>query len=162
MNVTGVMVQYYKACWRELWFFANRINMDYESEDIAIGRQIHERSFSREKKNINLGDVAFDFVKKGDESVIFEIKKSSSLVEPVRYQLFYYLWYVKKLGKEVRGMLVYPKEKKREIVKLTTEMEGEIEGILAEIPEIVTMPSPPPPKKKPYCRRCTYYELCWV
>ena len=37
MTITGVMVQYYKACWRELWFFANQINMDYESEDIEIG-----------------------------------------------------------------------------------------------------------------------------
>ncbi len=56
MRITGVMVQYYKACWRELWFFANGINMDYESEDIAIGRLIHEKSYSREMRNINFGE----------------------------------------------------------------------------------------------------------
>jgi len=38
--------------------------MDYESEDIEIGRLIHEKSYARERKNINLGEVSFDFVKK--------------------------------------------------------------------------------------------------
>ncbi len=41
------MIQYYKTYWRELWFFANKINMDYESQDIAIGRLIHEDLFMR-------------------------------------------------------------------------------------------------------------------
>ncbi len=162
MRITGVMVQYYKACWRELWFFANGINMDYESEDIAIGRLIHEKSYSRERKNINLGEVSFDFVKHGKENIIFEVKKSSRLEEPVRWQLYYYLWYAKKLGKKLKGMLVYPKEKKREIVELTPEIEEELERIREEIPKIVSLPAPPRPEKKPYCRRCTYYELCWV
>jgi len=162
MRVTGVMVQYYKACRRELWFFANGINMDYESEDIAIGRLIHEKSYSRERKNINLGEVSFDFVKHGEENIIFEVKKSSRLEEPVRWQLYYYLWYAKKLGKELKGMLVYPKEKKREIVELTPEIEEELERIREEISKIVSLPVPPKPEKKPYCRRCTYYELCWV
>ena len=37
MRVTGVMVQYYVACKRELWFFANQINMNYDNDDISIG-----------------------------------------------------------------------------------------------------------------------------
>lgn len=113
MKVTGVMIQYYVACKRELWFFANQINMNYDNDDISIGRHIHEKSFSREKKNINLGNIAFDFVKTGNHNTIFEIKKSSKLEEPVRYQLYYYLWNAKKMGKEMDGILVYPKEKKR-------------------------------------------------
>jgi len=162
MNITGVMVQYYKACWRELWFFANQINMDYESEDIEIGRLIHEKSYVRERKNINLGEVSFDFVKRGSENIIFEMKKSSRLEEPVRYQLYYYLWYAKSAGKRVKGVLVYPKEKKREEVILTEEIEREIEKIVKEIPKIVKQKVPPEAIKKPYCKRCTYYELCWV
>lgn len=162
MKITGVMVQYYIACKRELWFFANQINMNYNSDDISIGRHIHEKSYSREKKNINLGDIAFDFVKTGDKDVIFEIKKSSKLEEPVRYQLYYYLWNSKKMGKEMEGMLVYPKEKKRERLILTSEIEEEIEGIIKDIPQIVSKQNPPPVIIKPYCKRCTYYELCMV
>lgn len=162
MRISGVMVQYYIACKRELWFYANQINMNYNSDDISIGRHIHERSFSREKKNINLGNIAFDFVKTGDKNVIFEIKKSSKLEEPVRYQLYYYLWNAKKMGKEMDGMLVYPEEKKREKLLLTQEKEEEIKEIVQDIPNVVSQPSPPPVIIKPYCKRCTYYELCMV
>lgn len=162
MKITGVMVQYYIACKRELWFFANQINMNYNSDDISIGKHIHEKSYSREKKNINLGNISFDFVKKGDKDIIFEIKKSSKLEEPVRYQLYYYLWNAKKMGRDVEGMLVYPKEKKRERLILTPEVQKEIERIIQEIPSIVNHPSPPPVIIKPYCKRCTYYELCMV
>jgi len=162
MKITGVMVQYYIACKRELWFFANQINMNYNSDDISIGRHIHEKSYSREKKNINLGDIAFDFIKSGDKDVIYEIKKSSKLEEPVRYQLYYYLWNAKKMGRDMEGMLVYPEEKKREKLILTPEVEKKIERIIQEIPSIVNNPSPPPVIIKPYCKRCTYYELCMV
>ena len=162
MNVTGVMVQYYIACKRELWFFANQINMNYNNDDISIGRLIHEKSFSREKKNINLGDIAFDFINTGDKNVIFEIKKSSKLEEPVRYQLYYYLWNAKKMGKEMEGMLVYPEERKREKLTLTQEKEEEIEGIIEDIQIVISQPLPPQVVIKPYCKRCTYYELCMV
>jgi CRISPR-associated exonuclease Cas4 len=162
MPITGVMVQYYKACRRELWFFANQINMDYESEDIEIGRLIHEKSYARERKNVNLGGVTFDFVKRGSETIIFEMKKSSRLEEPVRYQLYYYLWYAKRAGKRLRGMLVYPKEKKREEVVLTDSIERELAEIVEEIPGIISQPVPPKAIRRPYCKRCAYYELCWV
>lgn len=162
MNVTGVMVQYYKACKRELWFFANQINMDYTDENISIGKLIHEKSFSREKKNINLGNIAFDFIKRDGGFAIFEIKKSSRLVEPVRYQLYYYMWYIKSLGRDIKGVLVYPKEKRREVVELTPEIEKEIETIAEDIPKIISSPLPPPAQIKPYCKKCAYYELCMV
>jgi len=74
--------------------------------------------------------------------------------------LYYYLWYAKSAGKRIKGVLVYPKEKKREEVILTEEIEREIEKIVKEIPKIVKQKVPPEAIKKPYCS--TYYELCWV
>jgi CRISPR-associated exonuclease Cas4 len=136
--------------------------MNYNNDDINIGRLIHEKSFSREKKNINLGDIVFDFVKTGDKDVIFEIKKSSKLGEPVRYQLYYYLWNAKKMGKVMDGMLVYPEERKREKIVLTQEKEEEMEKIILDIQNLVSQTLPPPVVIKPYCRRCTYYEMCMV
>jgi CRISPR-associated exonuclease Cas4 len=110
--------------------------MNYDNEDINIGKLIHEKSYSRETKNINLGEVAFDFVKKGKEAAIFEIKKSSKLEKPAKYQLYYYLWYVKQTGKEIKGVIVYPKEKKKEELKLTPEIEIEIEDIVKNIKKL--------------------------
>jgi len=162
MKVTGVMVQYYVACKRELWFFANQINMNYDNEDIQLGRLLHEKTFSREKKSINLGEISIDFMNKKNLT-IFEIKKSSSLEEPVRYQLYYYLWYIRKFtGKNVKGVLVYPTEKKREELHLTPELESEIEKIVESIKNVVKMKYPPKPVSKRYCRRCSYYEFCMI
>ncbi|MEM3455660.1 MAG: Dna2/Cas4 domain-containing protein, partial [Candidatus Micrarchaeia archaeon] len=107
MNITGVMVQYYKSCPRELWFFAHKINMDYTDDNVQIGRQIHENAYSRELKSVHLGEVAIDVVKQEKDTIIFEIKKSRKLIEPAKYQLYYYLWYLKQIGKIVKGYLVY-------------------------------------------------------
>ncbi|WXG47264.1 MAG: CRISPR-associated protein Cas4 [Candidatus Atabeyarchaeum deiterrae] len=162
MRITGVMVQYYKSCKRELWFFAHQINMNYDDENISMGRLIHEKSFSRERKNIALGEVVFDFVRREGDITIFEVKKSSRLKEPARWQLYYYLWYTKKLGRPAKGEMVYPREKKREELTLTPQIEDEIQVILEEIPKIARNPNPPKAETKRYCKRCSYYALCMV
>jgi len=163
MRITGVMVQYYVACKRELWFFAHHINMNVYNELIALGRLIHEQSYADEQKSILIDDtISIDFIKKRKDLIVFEIKKSSRLEKPVFYQLMYYLWYLKQKGIKARGYLVYPKERKRKQVVLTPEFEQEIERILNDIPNIVMQETPPPPERKPYCKRCSYYEFCWV
>jgi len=158
------MVQYYKACKRKLWFFANQINMNYDDENIEIGRIIHENSYSDERKNIIIDDtIAIDFIKKEGEHLIFEVKKSSKLKIPALYQLYYYLWYLKKnKGININGMLVYPKEKRKEEISLTPEIENEIEFIVNDIPKILESKIPPKAENRKYCKRCSYYEFCRV
>jgi len=138
--------------------------MNYEDDNIIIGRQIHADTYKREKKNIIIdGTISLDYVKKERGITVFEIKKSSKLEEPVKYQLYYYLYYLKhEKGVIAKGKIVYPKERKTEILELTEDVEREIEEILKGIEEVAMMKKPPPPKRKPYCKRCSYYELCWV
>jgi len=157
------MVQYYISCQRELWFFAHGINMNFEDENILIGRLLHETTYRREKKNILIDDtISIDFTHHKDGIVVFEVKKSRRLVKPAYYQLLYYLYYLKKMGVTASGKLVYPRERKTQIVKLTQTQEAEIEGILEDIEEVVQMPVPPPPERKPYCKGCSYRDFCWV
>ena len=47
VKITGVMVQYYVTCKRELWFFANGINLNYEDENILLGRLQQEKSYAK-------------------------------------------------------------------------------------------------------------------
>jgi len=164
MEITGVMVQYFISCKRELWFFANKINLNCFDQNINIGKKIHEESYKREKTRINLDDtISIDFISKAGKGFVFEIKKSSKLIKPAKYQLLYYLWYLKKKkGVLKEGFLTYPNEKKREKIILTKEKEVEIEGIIKKIKEIIKLESPPKAIKKPYCKNCSYYELCWV
>ncbi|MDF1540069.1 MAG: CRISPR-associated protein Cas4, partial [Candidatus Thorarchaeota archaeon] len=138
MRITGVMVQYYISCHRELWFYAHGINMNYEDSNIEIGRLIHETTFKREKKNIIIDDtIAIDFATSKDGVIVFEIKKSSKLPEPAKYQTLYYLYYLKEMGIDAKGVLVYPKERKREAIELTEENQQEMKEILQKIEEIV-------------------------
>ena len=156
------MVQYFKSCKRELWFFAHRINMNYDNEDISIGKLIHEKSYKRENKEVNFDNMAFDFVKKKEGISIFEIKKSSKLTEPAKYQLIYYLYNMKKSGIDAKGYLVYPEERKREKFELDEELEKEMDNIIEEIKKTISLKKPPKAIKKPYCKRCSFYELCMV
>lgn len=71
--VTGVMVQYYYTCHRELWFYANRINMNYDNENIKIGRQIQENSYQQDasRKNVLIdGQISIDILR--DKKTIYE------------------------------------------------------------------------------------------
>mgnify|MGYP000135468140 CR=1 FL=1 len=101
-------------------------------------------------------------MRKGRDTLIFETKKSSKMIEAARWQIYYYLWYVKKrYGQNLKGVLVIPLEKKREVLELTDDIEREIERMRNDIERIVNLEKPPPPIRKRFCRKCSYYSLCY-
>lgn len=161
-DVTGVMVQYYITCKRELWFYCNQINMNYNNDDIAIGKLIHEKSYGRENKEIRVDNMVFDFVKNSNDLTIFEVKKSSKLTIGAKYQLYFYLYNLKSFEPNVKGVLLYPKEKKKEEIVLTDEIIKEMDDILKGILNIANLKKPPIAKNKNYCKNCSFYELCMV
>ena len=161
-DITGVMVQYYVTCKRELWFYCNQINMNYDNDDINIGKLIHEKSYSRENKEVRVDNLVFDYVKKDGCLSIFEVKKSSKLTFGAEYQLYFYLYIMGRFVSEIKGVLVYPKEKKKEELKLDDEKIKEIESILEGILNISALEKPPIAKNKNYCKKCSFYELCMV
>ncbi|OED29513.1 CRISPR-associated protein Cas4 [Methanosphaera sp. WGK6] len=161
-EITGVMIQYYMTCPRELWLYLNQINMNYDNDDIDIGKLIHETSYKREKKEIRIDNVVFDFIQTNDKLTVFEVKKSSKLTIGAKYQLYYYLYILKKAGIDAEGMLVFPKERKRIPIILTDEIIDKIEKILQNIKQIATQEKPPQEEQKPYCKRCSYNELCMI
>ena len=161
-DITGVMVQYYVTCKRELWFYINQINMNYNNEDISIGKLLHEKSYSRENKEIRVDNMVFDFVKNSDGLTIFEMKKSSRLTLGAKYQLYFYLYNLRLIDSDVKGVLVYPQERKREQINLDNEIIEKIEEIICGIKNISNLNKPPIEDNKSYCKRCSFYELCRV
>ncbi len=161
-NITGVMVQYFVTCKRELWFYINQINMNYNNDDISIGKAIHEKSYSRENKEFRVDNMVFDFVKNSDGLTIFEMKKSSRLTIGAKYQLYFYLYNLRLIEPTVRGVLVYPKERKKEEIILDDKLIEEMDKILSGIVEISNLKVPPVAENKSYCKRCSFYELCMV
>ena len=96
------------------------------------------------------------------DRMIAEIKKSSKHKKAARLQLAFYLYYLKReKGLSLKGVLLFPRERRSENVELTPELENEIESILQEMISVLQGSVPPPREKNRYCRSCSFQEICW-
>lgn len=148
-------------CQRKLWFFSKGITMEQNSDRVLSGKLIHEDSYTRVKSKEILIDnlLQLDIV---DGEYVREVKISSKMQDADHMQLYYYLYYLRKMGIEKKGMLNYVKEKKQEEIILTKEKEKEIEQLLIAIDQVTKNDRPPQIKKLNYCSKCAYYEFCFI
>lgn len=160
---TGTQVNYYFICRRKLWFFSHHITCEQDSDTVYMGKLIHESTFEREKKEIEIDHLKFDFLDIRD-GILHEIKKSDSFEEAHHWQVLYYLYFLKQKGVAgFKGEIHYPKQQKKVALELTADKESEIGRILDGIQKIISLASPPPIETKiSVCKKCSYYELCWV
>lgn len=158
-RVTGVMMQYYHVCKRELWFASRNLEIDRENPNVVRGTRVDDTAYGAKRRNLHLGMISLDLLQDGR---VVEVKPSSTLTEPARMQLSYYLWYLKRVaGIEKEGVLAHPRERKRETVVLTEERIEEVETAIQGIFEVVTQETPPPAEEKPFCDSCAYHDFCW-
>jgi CRISPR-associated exonuclease Cas4 len=135
--------------------------MERESEDVAMGKLLHESRYKREKKDIIIDNaISIDFVKRGDVLEVHDIKKSRKMEDAHRYQLLYYLYYLHQRGVEATGVLNYPLLNKKEAIKPTEQDFEMVEDITHNIRDIVTGEMPKPLKRR-LCKKCSYYEFCF-
>ncbi len=161
LKYTGTQVNYYFVCKRKLWLFTKDIRFESENEYVQLGRLIDENTYKRNKKQIEIGKIKIDFI--DNKGVIHEVKKSNKIEKAHVYQLKYYILTLKNLGiKNITGEIDYPKLKKRETVLLKPEDEEEFKNIFSGIKEILDRPKPPAPVKRTICRKCAYFEFCFV
>jgi len=161
LRITGIKINYLFVCERKLWLFDRGIGMESTSERVLLGKILEESSFlSEEKRKIMIDELICIDILSDDE--IREIKYSSRMEDANRMQILYYLYYLKKLGIKKRGILNYPRERKREIVELTQEYEKKVEEALHRVDEVIKMEKPPSVIKKSYCKKCAYYEFCFI
>ncbi|MBC2042200.1 CRISPR-associated protein Cas4 [Listeria welshimeri] len=162
MRISGTHVYYYFVCKRKLWCFFKEIRMEHLDENVQLGKLLDESSYNREKGQVMIDEtVNIDFIK--DWKVLHEVKKSQAIEEAGIWQLKYYMYFLKQKGIIIeKGVVDYPKLRQRKMVFLTTEDEREIEKILVDI-EIITSSSKPPTLiDKPLCKKCAYYEYCYI
>lgn len=164
-KITGTQVAYYIVCKRKLWLFSHQIEMEEFSDYVLIGKIISEESFKREKfKEVSFGDtLKIDFLKVKDEIIVHEVKKSRRLEEAHIWQVKFYIYSLKKMGiNSKRGIIHYPKLMKKIDVELNKDDEREIETAISEIKKIKNLKNPPEVINKPYCKRCAYYNFCFI
>jgi CRISPR-associated exonuclease Cas4 len=162
VRVGGTEVNYYLICHAKLWLFTHGIEMERTSDRVDMGRLLHETSYTRaQHKELMIDDLLrIDF----DEStgVVHEIKMSKAFENAHKYQLLYYLYYLKQKGVDgLTGVLNYPKSKRVAQVRLTPEIEVEFADIIAGVQAIKRSDTLPEPIHSTRCRKCSYEELCW-
>lgn len=162
IRLTGLQVNYYFVCKRKLWLFSKNIEMEKSSDLVAMGKLIDEHTYSREKKNISINNtINIDFI--DNKGIINEVKKSKSIEKADIHQVKYYIYYLLKRGvKNVNGIINYPKLREKVKVELTENDIKEFDRIVIEIGKILKRQTPPPVLKSKICKKCSYYELCFI
>ncbi|MBE2281109.1 MAG: CRISPR-associated protein Cas4 [Ignavibacteriaceae bacterium] len=162
MNISGTHIAYYFLCKRKLWLFANHINMEQNSDLVSYGRYISDSTYQKEKHEIKIDSISLDFYD-GKRKIIHEIKKSDKMEILHIWQVRYYIFVLESKGIEgVTAIIDYPKLKKRIRVKFEDKSREKLNTIIAEIKDICNSIDTPPIINKPFCKKCSYYELCYI
>ncbi len=165
MLPTPTLIAYLQLCHRKLWLHAHHIRMEHSSELVAEGRWIHESTYSNRRsrfREVNLGHAKIDFFDPQTRTV-HETKKSDKNEAAHIAQLKYYLWSLEQIGmREVRGILEYPRLRKKHELSLDDADRQEIPQWVAAVEGIVAMEECPERLPKAKCRACSFRDFCWV
>lgn len=160
--LTGTLVNYYVHCPRQCWLFYHKINLEDNSEDVRIGRVLHLLG-SDKNEELAIDNIKLDKIT--DEYVV-ELKKSDADLSAAMAQIQFYLFRLAEKGIKRKGRLeVWEKNKQGKKVhytELTEELIQQLTGQYAEIEDFLLNPFPPVAEFKTACKRCAYYEYCYI
>lgn len=162
-KINGTLLSYYFICKTKLWLHANRLNLEDNSEDVRIGRILHEINEDKSQKaEISISNVKIDKITK---DYLIEIKKSDSDPEAVKWQVLLYLHKLKEHGIYRKGKIEFiekKKDKKVIFVELDENNEKELLQILEEIKILIRQNFPQKVVFDKKCKKCAYYEYCFI
>lgn len=137
--------------------------MEHTSDIVYEGKLIGESSYedrSRKFTEVEIDGVKIDFYD-GKNRVIHEVKKSSKMEDAHIAQVKYYIYKLFVKGIDgVKGLIEYPKLKK----KLTVELSGDdirvVEQWETEVRAIADQETCPPLASLKVCKNCSYHDFC--
>lgn len=165
MRITGTIINYYFHCKRQCYLFANRINLEDNSEDVRIGKVLHEiRARDKDEAEIKYGNVVLDKV---TAKYIEEYKKSDADPEASKMQLLFYLKQLKDKGIEKQGKLIYEEKNRKdgrkvEIIKLDDVNIKKLNNCIENIEILINGDEIPQVEKDNKCKKCAYYDYCYL
>ena len=164
MNINGTIINYYFHCKRQCYLHGNRLNMEDNSEQVKIGKAIHEER----AENKNNTEIAIDNIRldKLTKEYLTDVKKSDADAEAAKWQLLYYLKVLKTKGVIRKGKLEFAEKNKKDkkiiIIELTDEVEKELDKYIDEIEQLLNQDRIPECINKSTCKKCAYYEYCYI
>ena len=133
MQVNGTLINYYFHCRRQCYLHGNRLNLEDNSEQVKIGKAIHEEKAGDSKNSeIAIDNIRLDRLTK---EYLTEVKKSDADAEAAKWQLLFYL-----------------KE----------EIEMELDNYISSIEQLLVQEKPPECIQTNTCKKCAYYEYCYI
>jgi CRISPR-associated exonuclease Cas4 len=164
VNINGTLINYYVHCKRQCYLHGNRLNLEDNSENVKIGKALHEEKANKSSNaEIQIDNIKIDKLTK---EYITEIKKSDADIEATRWQLLFYMSILKKKGIERKGRIEFAEKnqsvKKTIYVELTTEIETELNHMESDILSLIEYGPIPIVLNQPTCRKCAYYEYCYI
>lgn len=75
MDVNGTHIWYYFICKREVWLITHQIAADQEDDNLEIGRFISETSYQRQKKEMLIGNIKVDRIRREGDTQCVKIKQ---------------------------------------------------------------------------------------
>lgn len=163
MKINGTIINYYFHCKRQCYLFANKINLEDNSEDVRIGRIIHEiRAEDGTNTEIKYDNMAMDKI---TDKYVIELKKSDSDVEAAKMQLLFYLQNLQNKGIIKEGKLIfYEKNNDEKIEKIILDKENmnKLNECENQIKKLLQEKLPPKSVKQQKCQKCAYYEYCFL
>lgn len=162
MKISGMMIYYYFVCKRKLWYYINQINMEQNSELVTIGKILDENSYKREKKGILIDEtINVDFIKNG--AVLHEVKKTRSIEQAGLWQLKYYMYYLENKGiQNISAIIDYPLIKETKNIFLEDDDRKTLKKVINDIEKISKYDRPPKILNNSICKKCSYFDLCYV
>ena len=136
-EITGIMMYYYFVCKKKLWYFANQIQMEQNSELVEIGKIIDETSYENQEKHILIDNtINIDFIKNG--AILHEVKKTKSIEEASIWQVKYYMYYLEQKGVEnVKAKIDFPLIKETKDIVLNNEDRQALQNVIENIKKII-------------------------
>ena len=164
MKINGTLINYYFHCKRQCYLHANRINLEDNSEDVRIGKILHQINEQKSKKGeVNIDNIKID---KLTRDYLVEVKKSDSDIESVKWQVLLYLHKLKQKGIERKGKIEFieknKQDKKIHYINLDDTNEKALLEVLKKIETLINQDTPPPAKFENKCKKCAYYEYCFI
>lgn len=163
MRTNGTLINYFFHCKRQCYLHGNRLNMEDNSENVKIGKAIHEEYLQSKNSEITIENIKLD---KLTQDYLTEMKKSDADIEAATWQLLYYLKILRKKGIIRKGKLEFTEKKKVKkktiIIELTEEKERELEKIIEQVESLLKSDDIPEQLNKSSCKKCAYYEYCYI
>ena len=162
ISITGKEISYLHICKRKLWLFHHGIRPELEYDNVQIGMLLQDKTFSRQQKEIPVGDVGVLDWADFKDGVIHETKKGRYTAADIA-QVRFYLSVLRENGIPVHtAQIHYPQQRKILTLYWDDDCAAKAASDIAAVTQTLSLSVPPPVERKAICKKCAYEEVCFA